>query len=159
MRLIFMAVVGALGFWLGGLLHQYVSYVLAIGGVCFGWYMGMAGDAYKAGLAAKAAAEAEQLPAYKGLYKDLDIVGESYRQGAIRGLWTGPAKTFAAILIPESDNSHDKNAVRVEIAGVHVGYLSRETAKEYRSDMGDARCKVPVHMIMGGPEDTIGVFT
>ena len=93
------------------------------------------------------------------MYKDLDIVGESYHQGAIRGLWAGPEVTFAAILILENDNSHDRNAVRVEIAGVHVGYLSRETAKDYRSCMGAERCKVPVHMVMGGPESTIRVFT
>jgi hypothetical protein len=158
MRLIYMAVLGALGLGLGGLMHAYVGYGLGAAGVCFGWYIGFAADKYKAERAAKADAEVAALPAYKGIYKELDIVGESFRQAAIRGLWAGREMTFAAILIPESDNSHDRNAVRVEIGGVHVGYLSRNTAKEYRSYMSDKRCKVPVHMVVGGPEDTIGVF-
>jgi hypothetical protein len=158
MRLIYMAVLGALGLWLGGLMHVYVGYVLGVAGVCFGWYMGFAANKYKAERAAKADAEAAALPAYKGIYKELDIVGESFRQTVIRGLWAGPEVTFTAALIPESDNPHGKEAVRVEIDGVQVGYLSHDTAKEYRSCMSDKRCKIPVHMVMGGPEDTIGVF-
>jgi hypothetical protein len=62
-------------------------------------------------------------------------------------------------MIPENDNPHDRNAVRVEVEGRHVGYLSRETAKDYRSYMNDQRCAVPVHLVRGGPEGTIGVFT
>ncbi len=31
-------------------------------------------------------AEAERLPAYKALYRELDIVGESYRQHVLRQL-------------------------------------------------------------------------
>jgi HIRAN domain len=158
MRLIYMAVLGPLGFVLGSLVHPIVGIALAVGGVCFGWYMGVAGDAYRATLAAKAASDVAVLPAYKGIYKDLDIVGESFYQAAIRVLWVGPNKTFAGVLIPESTNSHDKNAVRVEVGGMLVGYLSRETAREYRNYMSAQRCKVPVHMVMGGAKDTIGVF-
>jgi hypothetical protein len=159
MRLVYMAILAALGFYLGNLAHVFVGYLLAAGGVYLGWKIGAAGDAYRAGLAANAAVEVEQLSAYKALYRDLDIVGESYRQDAIQGLWAGPDVTFDAIMIPESNNSHDRNAVRVEIKGVHVGYLSRDTAKDYRSSMSDKRCKVPVHLVMGGPDGTIGVFT
>jgi hypothetical protein len=109
---------------------------------------------------ARATAEAESLPAYKAAYLHLDIVGESYRQHVIRQLWDdGAGRTFTAIMIPESDNPHDRNAVRVEVEGLHVGYLSRETAKDYRGYMNDQRCAVPVHLVRGGPEGTIGVFT
>jgi hypothetical protein len=92
----------------------------------------------------------EQLGSYKGLYVELDIVGESYRQDALRQLWTGPETTFDAVMIPESNNPHDRNAVRVEIKATHVGYLSRETAEAYRSYRNDKRCKVPVHLVREG---------
>lgn len=106
-----------------------------------------------------AALHIEQLESYKGLYVELDIVGESYRQDALRQLWTGPETTFDAVMIPENNNPHDPNAVRVEIKATHVGYLSRETAEAYRSYMNDKRSKVPVHLVKGGPDGTIGVFT
>ena len=102
----------------------------------------------------------DALPAYKASYRDLDIVGESYRQDALRALWRlGEHSTFRAVLTPENNNSHDANAVRVDINGTQVGYLSRETATEYRGYMGVQRCAVPVHLMKGGPEGTIGVFT
>ena len=91
---------------------------------------------------------------------DFDIVGESYRQHILRQLWDdGADDTFTAIMIPENDNPHDRNAVRVDVEGRHVGYLSRETAKDYRAYMNDQRCAVPAHLVKGGPERTIGVFT
>jgi HIRAN domain-containing protein len=98
------------------------------------------------------------LRSYRGMYIDLDIVGESYRQDAIRQLWRGPETTYNAALIPENDNPHDSNAVRVEVEGCHVGYLSRETAEDYRDCMNDEACQIPVHLVMGGDKDTIGVF-
>lgn len=100
------------------------------------------------------------LPPYAGAYRDLDIVGESFRQDEIEQLWsTGSDGTFTAVLIPEDDNPHDENAVRVEVEGLHVGYLSRECAKDYRSHMGDQQCAVPVHLVQGGEDKMIGVFT
>ena len=108
----------------------------------------------------RATTEAERLPAYKAAYRDLDIVGKSHRQHVLRQLWDdGADDTFTAIMIPENDNPHDRNAVRVEVEGRHVGYLSRETAKDYCAYMNDQRRAVPVHLVMGGPEDTIGIFT
>jgi hypothetical protein len=62
-------------------------------------------------------------------------------------------------MIPETNILHDKHAVRVEVDGLHVAYLSRETAKEYRHYMGTARRAIPVHLVKGRPERTIGVFT
>jgi hypothetical protein len=35
--------------------------------------------------------------------------------------------------VPEPDNSHDPDAVRVEIEGRLVGYLPREVAQAYKS--------------------------
>ena len=68
------------------------------------------------------------------------LVGESHYQEAlkaIRGPQTGPAKATAS-MIPEDDNPHDANAVRVEINGMKVGHLSREMAKIYREVMAGA---------------------
>jgi len=92
------------------------------------------------------------------MYLDLEIVGESYRQDALQRLWRGPDFTYTANMVPEANNPHDPNAVRVEVEGTQVGYLSRATAKAYRNRMGDGACQVPVHFVKGGSEGTIGVF-
>jgi hypothetical protein len=69
--------------------------------------------------------------------ESLDVVGESFRQDA---LWTivGGAATehvrqgVTAILIPETDNPYDPNAISVWVIGLQVGFLSREEAARYR---------------------------
>jgi len=67
----------------------------------------------------------------------LEVVGESNYQDA---LWriadaTPPEEVRTetyAILVPEEDNQYDANAVSIWVAGLKVGYLSRDTAKQYR---------------------------
>ena len=69
--------------------------------------------------------------------ESLDVVGESYRQDA---LWTivGGHTTehvrqqVTAILLPETENPHDSNAISVWVNGLQVGFLSREDAARYR---------------------------
>lgn len=66
-----------------------------------------------------------------------DIVGESYYQRWIERVVGGRTRESArfettAVLVPEDDNRHDENAVRVDIAGGTVGHLSREIAPIYR---------------------------
>lgn len=67
----------------------------------------------------------------------IPIVGESYYQENLAAI-CGPRKakgekrTVEARLIFEDNNPKDKNAIRVEIEGKHVGYLSRELAVQYR---------------------------
>jgi hypothetical protein len=65
------------------------------------------------------------------------IVGESHRQEALEEICGGQAarKKVVASLIREDENPHDTNAIRVEIDGKKVGYLSREMAKVYRGTM------------------------
>jgi hypothetical protein len=97
------------------------------------------------------------------------IVGESYRQGALRELdggrlQRGEEVNFIVTLILEPDNAYDKNAIRVEIQGAaHVGYLSRDDAAEYqnvfrwlaeRNVIGIARAKL-IGGVTGKP--SIGV--
>lgn len=67
----------------------------------------------------------------------LDVVGESHyqvnllklcgkRKGDGEDRWFNDAR-----LVAEPDNPVDANAVRVEIRGLHVGYLTREDAAAY----------------------------
>lgn len=62
-----------------------------------------------------------------------------------------------ALLIPERNNPHDKNGVRVEIHGRQVGHLSRASAKAYRQQYGEtvAGCQVG---IFGGEGKHFGVW-
>ena len=66
----------------------------------------------------------------------LDVVGESYRQGALWRLVGGrrpqPVRQeIVAVLLPE-DNEHDANAIAVLIDDQLVGYLARADAARYR---------------------------
>jgi hypothetical protein len=67
----------------------------------------------------------------------LDIVGEQSYQDALRKLGApftseGPTRVdHLAVLVPEPANRYDKNAVRVQVQGQRVGYLSRENALLY----------------------------
>lgn len=76
---------------------------------------------------------------------DFEVVGESYYQPALAKLATDHATTSAgadeikpltAHLIPDDYNEYDDKAVRVEINGLHIGYLSREDARSFRRRLG-----------------------
>lgn len=70
---------------------------------------------------------------------EFEVVGESHYQPAIRALYERPESTFTADLIPEANNPHDRNAVRVEIEGKTVGYLGREDAASFRRRLTQKR--------------------
>lgn len=67
----------------------------------------------------------------------VNVAGESHYQEALRAL-TGSAGTdlvrgdFRAVLVPEPENRHDPNAVKVLLNDRHVGYLPRAEAAAYR---------------------------
>lgn len=65
-----------------------------------------------------------------------EVVGESYRQDSLERLGAEARRQrcdwVPAMLVLEDDNPHDAQAVRVEIAGLHVGYLSRAQAPQFR---------------------------
>ncbi len=70
---------------------------------------------------------------------DLEVVGESYRQENLRQLVGGrhnPEErarvAVLAVLVPETNNPYDPDAVSVWVNGLKVGYLSREDARRYR---------------------------
>lgn len=72
-----------------------------------------------------------------GGHRNLDVVGESHYQEALRAI-TGSQRgdrvhhDVVAVLVPEADNAHDPNAISVWINGRKVGYLPRELAFLYR---------------------------
>jgi hypothetical protein len=75
-----------------------------------------------------------------------EIVGESNYQKALKRLAgthgdQSPDKEFTALIFPESNNPHDKSAVRVDIDGTTVGYLSRADARSFRRRLAAQKIK------------------
>jgi hypothetical protein len=109
------AVLGAV---LGARVHPVLGLILAVVGYYIGGRLaprtGRQAPETTSGRTKNAAEEGSAAPhtAYRGVYKDPEIVGESYRQPAIKKLWRqgGAQHTFEAELIPESNNPHDRNA-------------------------------------------------
>ena len=69
-----------------------------------------------------------------------EVVGESKYQANIEHIVGGRSEESAevrkrALLVLEDDNRHDGKAVCVRIDGLRVGYLSREMARGYRSQL------------------------
>ena len=80
-----------------------------------------------------------------------EVVGESQYQDELRVLYRMHGGTehdikVIASVVPEDDNRHDPNAVRVEIKKRVVGYLTRQMAAEYRAAVGTAsgRCSAKI---------------
>jgi hypothetical protein len=71
---------------------------------------------------------------------EFDIVGESKYQDALEAICGGRTEDSAehmteAVLHLEDSNPHDNLAVRVDIDGRTVGYLSRKDARSYRQQL------------------------
>ena len=66
------------------------------------------------------------------------VAGESHYQEALRATRGACTETFegrpsfTAALVPEPDNDYDENAVAVYSPQGKLGYLPRDTAREYR---------------------------
>ncbi|WP_278234770.1 HIRAN domain-containing protein [Isoptericola sp. AK164] len=71
-------------------------------------------------------------------FPDTEIVGEAYRRDSFRKLFkkhalaSGQEYYGDAVLVPERNNPHDSQAVRVDVDEFEVGYLPREEAQRYR---------------------------
>jgi hypothetical protein len=88
-----------------------------------------------------------QIAAVEHFQKTLDTICGGYKRGGVRRLET-------AWLILDNKNTRDKNAIRVEIRGRQVGYLSAEAAARYRWQLmerntpnADGQCQA---VIIGG---------
>jgi hypothetical protein len=73
----------------------------------------------------------------------LPIVGESHYQDALQQICgprteEGTEQRVEARLVLENENPHDSMAVRVDINGMTVGYLSRDNARTYRRQLSKA---------------------
>jgi hypothetical protein len=100
----------------------------------------------------------------------VDVVGESYYQPAIRaacGAGGNEEVKFEcfAELVPEPENPHDPNAVKVMIDGRQVGHLSRADAVELgpaivaaRKLEGGGLVRAMIVGHEGGDTDNLGVF-
>ena len=73
---------------------------------------------------------------------DLGVVGESNYQENLRSLLGATSSPndrtrveVVAVLLPESDNQYDSNAISVWVNRVQVGYLSRSDARRYRAGL------------------------
>jgi hypothetical protein len=70
-------------------------------------------------------------------YVSVKVTGEAHYQPALRAICgrrgdeAVSVEGKTALLVPEPDNPHDHLAVRVEIDGETVGYMSRGNAKRY----------------------------
>jgi hypothetical protein len=99
----------------------------------------------------------------------LSVVGESYYQSALRIVTGGRAAgngldqhiPVIAALIPEPENPHDKNAVRIDVVmgreTVRVGYIARDIAPDYQPLLLRLRGQgqlgtCPARIAGGGPE-------
>jgi hypothetical protein len=88
--------------------------------------------------------ESGQVPSIRmlGGEEDLEVVGESRYQDALWGICGAQVGqsvrcAVAAVLVPESQNVYDPNAVAVVIKGHRVGYLDRPTAGLYVSGLNE----------------------
>lgn len=73
----------------------------------------------------------------------IQVVGESSYQDALERICGGRTEDGAnefidAFLILEDTNPNDRNAVRVDISGMTVGYLTRDFAIQYRHRLVEA---------------------
>jgi hypothetical protein len=78
----------------------------------------------------------------------LKIVGESHHQSAFEDICgprteDGENRVVTAVLILDNTNRYDNNAVRVEVEGKTVGYLSRSAASAFRTRLQNERVTAP----------------
>ncbi len=64
---------------------------------------------------------------------EIDIVGESFRQDSVRAVAkVADGAPFDLYLVPDPNNPHDRNAIRVMVGNLHVGFLPRDAAKVWK---------------------------
>lgn len=91
-------------------------------------------------------------------YHETDVVGESFYQSNLMSI-AGPKTKDGynleckALLVPNPDNPHDPNAIKVMINGKQVGHLSREMAADYAKflqQQGNPRLELVVGALITG---------
>ena len=75
---------------------------------------------------------------FKKKYRyDMKVAGIIHYQDNIPRSWyhKEDADTYETVntkLIPEPDNIHDKNAIKIVAGGIHIGYVPKKLIKEVR---------------------------
>jgi HIRAN domain len=74
---------------------------------------------------------------------ETEVVGESHYQPALASICGGRSvdgvkKHVQATLVLEDQNPHDNQAVRIDVSDKTVGYLPRDTARNYRIRLREA---------------------
>lgn len=70
---------------------------------------------------------------------DIEIVGEAFRQDAVGAVaHVADGSDFDLYLLPDPNNPHDRNAVRVMVGNLHVGFLPRDVAKVWKKRCQEA---------------------
>lgn len=100
----------------------------------------------------------EQLPPRLVQGGFFDVVGEASYQKALESICGGKGiysadRQCMATLLPEPDNPHDPNAVRVIIERRLVGYLAREHAVEYHQHLGAHPSSCGAKIVGGWKDD------
>lgn len=74
-----------------------------------------------------------------GVEVEIEIVGESYCQDEVRAVVAvAEGGSFDLYLLPDPKNPYDRNAVRVMVGNLHVGFLPRDAAKVWQKRCKDA---------------------
>lgn len=90
------------------------------------------------GKSATTSAQSSDIPRLRGNGRfAVEVVGESNYTSNFEAICgprsrDGVDKQTRALLVLEHNNPHDRNAVRVSIEGMTVGYLSRSVALDFR---------------------------
>lgn len=98
---------------------------------------------------------------------DFEIVGESNYQNNIALIGKQNPDLITAILVPEPNNQYDTKAIRVDINGLIVGYLSKDDARSFHRRLGNkkisgkaTKCKAIItggHLLKSGNKASYGV--
>lgn len=108
----------------------------------------------------------------------IEVVGESYNKknieslGKLNPMWNAPDEKLIKsakgkwifkygffdlfpVIVPEPNNPHDRNALRVDINGVKVGYISREENVAIAQILRNGNCTISA-TIKGGEVRMVG---
>lgn len=87
--------------------------------------------------------------------EDLEIVGEAHYQKALWAICGGSVgdrirHRIVAVVIPEPQNTHDQNAISIQIDGQLVGYLASDVAVRYGPGLKDLMTRLGGYVALEG---------
>lgn len=79
-----------------------------------------------------------------------EFIEEYEGRGVVNRNWFDPRLSSQVKLIPEPKNQYDPNAMRVEVAGVHIGYIKSGSCSQVKRLLADG-ARVELSEIHYGP--------